>query len=70
MVSGTLCAARAQITVARATPIAGIPVPESLLLHFRVDCEREERMAEEAALEAAGGEPAPELATSFVAEPD
>ena len=70
VIIGKLIPARAQITVERPTPIAEIPIPESLLLPFLFDFEREERMAEEAALEAAGGEPAPELATSFVAEPD
>ncbi|HJM75437.1 MAG TPA: DNA-directed RNA polymerase subunit beta' [Dehalococcoidia bacterium] len=70
VIIGKLIPARAEITVERPTPIAEIPIPESLLLPFLFDFEREDRMAEEAALEAAGGPTAPELATSFVADPD
>jgi DNA-directed RNA polymerase subunit beta' len=70
VIIGKLIPARAAITVERPTPIAEIPIPESLLLPFLFDFEREDRMAEEAALEAAGGPTAPELATSFVADPD
>ncbi len=70
VIIGKLIPARAQITVERPTPIAEIPIPESLLLPFLFDFEREERLAEEEAMELANVDRTPELATTFVAEPD
>ena len=73
VIIGKLIPARAQVTVERPTPVAEIPIPESLLLPFLFEFEREERLAAEAtAFELADADQAPEPAavTSFVAEPD
>ena len=73
VIIGKLIPARAQISVERPTPIAEIPIPESLLLPFIFDFERPEGIeGEDAALaelmQAEPGELA--LAGSYVAEPD
>ena len=73
VIIGKLIPARAQITVERPTPIAEIPIPESLLLPFLFEFEREELFgAEKTAFELAQADQTPELAaaTSFVAEPE
>ncbi len=71
VIIGKLIPARASVVVERPTPIAEIPIPESLLLPFLFDFEREERLAAEQAAELSGeADRTPELATSFVAEPD
>jgi DNA-directed RNA polymerase subunit beta' len=70
VIIGKLIPARARITVERPTPIAEIPIPESLLLPFLFDFEREERLAAEEAMGLEDGDRTPELATTFVAEPD
>ena len=73
VIIGKLIPARAQITVERPTPIAEIPIPESLLLPFIFDFERPEGIeGEDAALaELMQAEPGKlALAGSYVAEPD
>ena len=74
VIIGKLIPARSKITVERPTPIAEIPIPESLLLPFLLDFERAEIYGgdEETAFELAEADRPPELAalTSFVAEPE
>ena len=73
VIIGKLIPAQAKVTVVRPIPIAEIPIPESLLLPFLFEFEREERLAAEAAaLELSDGDQIPEVVapTSFVAEPD
>ena len=70
VIIGKLIPARAKITVTRPTPIAEVPIPESLLLRFAFDFE----LAESAELSpfALDAEAQRELegAPSYVAEPD
>ena len=71
VIIGKLIPARAQIIVERPAPVAEIPIPESLLLPFLFDFEREERELEAAAaIELAATQKEPEMVTSFVADPD
>ena len=73
VIIGKLIPARAKITVERPTPIAEIAMPESLLLPFIFDFERQEALlGEESSVYAPGEEITAELAgaTPFVAEPD
>ena len=74
VIIGKLIPARSKITVERPTPIAEIPIPESLLLPFLLDFERAEIYGgdKETAFELAEADRPPELAalTSFVAEPE
>jgi len=73
VIIGKLIPARAKITVERPTPIAEIAMPESLLLPFIFDFERQEALiGEESSVYAAGEEITAELAGAapFVAEPD
>ena len=71
VIIGKLIPARAKITVSRPVPIAEIPMPESLLLPFLFDFEREDQIAEES-IYALDADSQRELAgaTSYVAEPD
>jgi DNA-directed RNA polymerase subunit beta' len=72
VIIGKLIPARAQITVERPEPIAEIAMPESLLLPFIFDFERQEMIIGEAP---SAFSPTEEMkaelagATSFVAEP-
>ena len=71
VIIGKLIPARAPILVERPTPIAEIAMPESLLLPFLFEFEREQRLLdEESAFVLADADKVPELAASFVAEPD
>ena len=73
VIIGKLIPARATVHVERPTPIAEIPIPESMLLPFLFDFEREAIYGEEAtAFELAEADRAPELAavSKFVAEPE
>ena len=73
VIIGKLIPARAKITVVRPTPIAELPMPESLLLPFQFDFERaeldglDEAMRE---LTEAGAQPELTATSAFVAEPD
>ena len=73
VIIGKLIPARAQITVERPTPIAEIAMPESLMLPFTFDFERQEIVLGEAP---SVFEPTDEMraqltgATSYVAEPE
>ncbi len=71
VIIGKLIPARAKITVERPVPIAEIPMPESLLLPFLFDFERDDQLAEES-MYALDTDAQRELAgaTSYVAEPD
>ncbi|MSQ36672.1 MAG: hypothetical protein EXR63_06045, partial [Dehalococcoidia bacterium] len=72
VIIGKLIPARAPVVVVRPVPIAEIAMPESLMLPFLFEFEREAMLGEErAAVELLGTERVPELvAASFVAEPD
>ena len=70
VIIGKLIPARAKITVERPTPIAEIAIPESLMLPFLFDFEREAQLAEQSAFEVVEADQVSELAASFVAEPD
>ena len=70
VIIGKLIPARAKITVERPTPIAEIAIPESLMLPFLFDFEREAQLAEQSAFELVEADQVPELAASFLAEPD
>ncbi len=73
VIIGKLIPARAKITVERPTPIAEIAMPESLLLPFIFDFERQEALlGEESSAFQQGEEITAELAGAvpFVAEPD
>ena len=73
MIIGKLIPARARITVERPTPIAEIAMPESLLLPFIFDFERQEALiGEESSAFKPGEEMTAELAGAvpFVADPD
>ncbi|MYH41775.1 MAG: hypothetical protein F4150_08520 [Chloroflexi bacterium] len=74
MIIGKIIPARAQVTVDRPAPIAEMAMPESLLLPFAFDFEREAmfgstpsifELGEELERELVGGAP-----VSFVADPD
>ena len=71
VIIGKLIPARAKITVERPVPIAEIPMPESLLLPFLFDFEREDQLGDES-MYALDADSQRELAgaTSYVAEPD
>jgi DNA-directed RNA polymerase subunit beta' len=73
VIIGKLIPARAQITVERPTPIAEIPIPESLLLPFTFEFERLEAPGTdtESLFELLQGAPGQlTTASAFVAEPD
>jgi len=73
VIIGKLIPARARVTVERPTPIAEIAMPESMLLPFIFDFERQELVYGEApSVFAATADMKAELAgvTSYVAEPD
>ena len=70
VIIGKLIPARAKITVERPTPIAEIAIPESLMLPFLFEFERDAQLAEQSAFELVEADQVPELASTFMADPD
>ncbi len=74
VIIGKLIPARAQVTVDRPAPIAEMAMPESLLLPFAFDFEREAMFAAQPSIFELGAELERELVAgapvSYVAEPD